>query len=120
MSENELKVGQSATFKIAGRDLRLKPLSLGKMKRATMIFSEKDADIELIGKYIFAILDNGENPKITLQWVQDNVTIPEAQEMIDASRKINGLGNFFQKGPTATNGVKEVRPLEETMPTPSV
>lgn len=117
----ELKVGQRATYEIAGRSLTVKPLPLGKMKRATMVFTETGQDnMDLISRYLLILLDNGSNEGVTLEWIQDNVTIPEAQEMLDASRVINGLGSFFQKGPSSLEGRVEERPLLETPPTPSV
>ena len=121
MSDQETQIGQSKTYNIAGRSLSLKPLALGKMKKATMIFSQKDKDsVELLAEYLLCIFDNGENDGLTKDWINDNVTMVMAQQIIDDSRKMNGLGGFFPKGPAPAEQPKVERPLEETAPTPSV
>lgn len=118
----ELQIGQSVTYTIAGRDLVLKPIALGRVKRATEIFNDKSGDnLELIAKYLLAILDNDANKPLglTFEWILDNVTFPESQEIVRAHKIINGLGNVFQNGGTAQ--VKQERPLEEVVPpTPTV
>jgi hypothetical protein len=122
MSEQENQIGQSKTFEVAGRLLHLKPLSLGRMKRATMIFGDKTiGNLDAIASYLFAILDNADNKDLTQEWIAENVTLPQANEMIDASRQINGLGSFFPKAPTAPEvpSPKEERLLSEITPTPS-
>jgi hypothetical protein len=119
MSEEKLQVGQSVKYEIARRTLTLKPLPLGKMKRATLIFAEPSGgDMETIAKYVAAILDNGLNANLTTEWIMENVSLPEAQRIIEDSRTVNGLGSFFQRGEPSVE-IKTERPLEETTPTPS-
>lgn len=119
MSE-PLTVGQSVEYTVADRTLKLKPLALGRMKKAMLIFQEKGSDnLETIAKYLLTILDNGTNHDLTMEWILDNVTMPEAQKIMDDSRIINGLGSFFQT--RTAEQPKTERPLDETIPlTPSV
>lgn len=113
MSE-ELEVGGSRTYEIGGRTLKLKPLSLGKMKRATTIFTEKGGDdMDLIARYVLAVLENDENKDLSLEWIVENITLPLAHDIVLDSRRVNGLGQSFQTGPTPVVAKVE-RPLEET------
>ena len=123
MSQEELKagqltVGQSTTYEIAGRSLKLKPMTLGRMKKATLIFAEKSDDsMEIVARYIMATFDNGENKELSIEWITENMTLPEAQKIIDDSRIVNGLGSFFPKGPseTATEGPNKISPQERAV-----
>ena len=119
---DELQVGQSVDYTIAGKKIVLKPMALGRMKKATAIFADKTGDnVEIIAKYLQAILDNDANQDLTLEWIMENVTMPQAQDIMKASKTINGLGSFFPTGGAPTPAVKVERPLEETVPpTPSV
>lgn len=116
----EKQVGQSVSYTIAGRELKLKPMSLGKMKKATLIFSEKGDNLELMANYLVAILDNSENEGLTKEWVQDNVTLPEAYDIIRDCRLINGLEQPFLKGTAQPQAPIVERELSEATPIPSV
>lgn len=117
MSE-DLKVGQSVEYTIAEKKIVLKPMALGRMKRATEIFAQKSGDnFETIAKYLLAILQNDANKDaaLTLEWIMENITFPEAQEMMRASKLINGLGDVFPKGEVGLEQKKE-KLLDETVP----
>lgn len=114
----QVQVGQSVTYNIAGRTLILKPLPLGKIKKATMVLAEPEKNnMDKIADYLSMMFDAKD--EITPDWILENVNLPQANDMIDTSRQINGLGSFFQKGEPAKE-IKTERPLEEQLPpTPS-
>lgn len=117
----DLKVGMSVTFTIGETVVKMKPITLGKMKAATTAFQDDVDAFDMIVNYLVVVLDNGDNPFATKEWIKDNVTMPVANDMIDAARKINGLGgDFFTKGATGTEPIRETRDLIEKTPTPSV
>lgn len=118
----DLKTGQTTQYQIEGKTVVLKPLTLGKMKRAMAAFQKKDVDtFEMMAGALVEILANGDNKFATREWINDNVTLPMATEIIADMRKVNGLEDFFQTGATkSTPAPLETRNLSEKTPTPSV
>lgn len=117
----ELKAGETTTYDVNGKVLKLKPVTLGKMKKAMEAFMAKDVDtFEMIQNHLVEIFANGENDFATKEWIADNVTLPMANRMIDDMRAINGLEkrDFLKGG--ATEAIKVERDLVELKPTPSV
>lgn len=122
-NDNGVQLGQPRTYEIGGRKLLLKPLPLGRIKKASAVLSgagETD-NFVVISKYILEILSNGENHDLSLEWIEENVTLPDANQMIDDSRRMNGLGSFFQKAPEAKapEAMQEKRELSEATQIPS-
>lgn len=118
MESKELKVGDTATYDIAGKKVVLKPVTLGKMKKAVEAFKRKDGDtFEMMQEHLFEVLGNGENAFATREWISNNVTMPQATKIISDMRIVNGLerSDFFQAG----SPTKEVRDLSGSA-TPSV
>lgn len=117
----DLKTGETTSYEIGGKTVTLKPVTLGKMKRAMDAFMAKDADtFEMIQNHLVEILANGTNEFATKDWISENVTLPMANKMIDDMRAINGLEkkDFLRKG-AAESGEKVTRDLVDQKPTPS-
>lgn len=119
---DDVKTGQTKEYEVGGKRLTLKPVTLGKMKKAMGAFMKKDGDaFDMMLDHLTVILDNGCNPFATREWLEDNITLPQANEMVTDMRAMNGLGSndFFRMG--AAPAVKnETRELLEKTPTPSV
>ncbi len=101
MESKELKSGDTATYEIAGKKVVLKPVTLGRMKKAMEAFKDKDGDtFEMMQKHLLEILTNSDNDFMSLDWIADNVTMPIATQIVNDMRIINGLerNNFFQEG----------------------
>lgn len=95
---DEIKVGQNVTYEIGGRTLTLKPLTLGKIKRAMDSFGKDEGDqFRRIAAYLSNVFENGVNEGIDFQWILENITLPQATQIIEDSQKINGLNSFFPK-----------------------
>lgn len=117
----DLKAGDTATYQIADKIVTLKPVTLGKMKKAMVAFQQQDKDtFEMMRDHLKAILDNGANQFATAEWIEDNVTMPMATRIISDMRTVNGLGEngFFQAGGAKTPS-PETRDLSGAAPTPS-
>lgn len=118
----DLKAGMRTSYLIGETTVRLKPLTLGKMKKSMEAFKKEDGDtFEMMLESLFHILDNGENPFATREWINDNVTMPLASTLITDMRVINGLDGFFptRARPPETPPLVQ-RDLVESTPTPSV
>lgn len=118
----DLKAGMTVTYKIGGRMVNLKPVTLGRMKKAMGAFTGGAADpFDAMQDYLVEILADA-NRFADKTWIADNVTLPDATRMIEDSRKINGMGEggFFQPGATRLAEPREMRDLTEETPTPSV
>lgn len=116
----DLKAGDTAYYQIGDKTVVLKPVTLGKMKKAMMAFQEKDKDtFDMMRDHLMAILDNGNNPFVTQEWIEGNITMPIATRIIEDMRIVNGLGEngFFQPGGAKTLPV-ETRDLSGAAPTP--
>ena len=115
------KVGMTKTYDIDGAKVVMKPVTLGKMKKAMTALLQPGAEsIEALLNYFTIILDNGENPTINRQWLEDHLTMPTANQMIADNSEINGMGqkNFLTKGGPVE--VLKEKDLEERNPaTPS-
>lgn len=118
----DLKAGMESSYTIGGKTVKMKPLTLGKMKKATQVFQKKGADtFDMMLDSLFEILSNGENVFATREWINDNVTMPLATQILSDMRTINGLGDnngFFQAAaPAAKSLPTESRDLTEVRPT---
>lgn len=113
----DLKTGETTSYKIGGKTVVLKPVTLGKMKKAVMVFQKKGSDtFDMMIDHLVEILNNGENSFANRQWLEDNVTLPQANQIISDMRKVNGMGSEnFQNG--AAKSPSEVRDLTEKAPT---
>ncbi len=122
MEESEdLDTGATTSYKIKGQTVVLKPLSLGKLKKAMMAWKIDGDNIEKIHQYLFEILSNGENKFATKEWIADNITLPAANRLIDRMMTINGTNTFFPAGGAkAKTGAVETRDLADQTPIPSV
>lgn len=119
----ELKAGMTATYEIGGKTVTLKPVTLGKMKKAMAVFSSGTQDpFDAMADHLAEILANGSNDFATREWIADNMTMLEATQVIEDSRKVNGMadGSFFRNGSEAGKAKREIRDLIEDTPTPSV
>lgn len=122
MEESEdLDTGATTSYKISKQKVVLKPLSLGKLKKAMMAWRIEGDNVDKIHEYVFEILANGSNPFATREWISDNITLPMANKLIDAMMKINGTSTFFPAGDAkAKTGAAETRDLADQTPIPSV
>jgi hypothetical protein len=112
----ELKSGDTATYNIGGLKVTMVPCTLGKMKKAIDVFKDGDKDsFEMIQEHIFQILSNGQNDFATREWINENLTMPLAVQIMTHMRIINGLeqNGFFQKAGAMTLKPLEVRDLSE-------
>lgn len=113
MESKELKVGDTATYQIAGKTITLKPVTLGRMKKAMTAFAivpGKNTDtFDMMQEHLYEILSNGDNAFATREWIGNNVTMPVASQIISDMRIVNGLEqkDFFSTGSPA----KETREL---------
>ncbi len=121
MEEKKLQLGDEAKSKIAGKDVVMKPLTLGRMKKAMMIFQSKDGDaFDMMQRAIVEIL-SPINDFVTNEWVADNVTMNEATKILMDMRTINGISSQkdFQDGPEKP-AIRVENELLEKAPIPSV
>lgn len=108
MTESEdLDTGATTSFKIKKHTVVLKPLALGKLKKAMMAWKGDGDNVDKIHAYLFEVLSNGENEFATREWIGDNITLPMANKIIERMMAINGTNTFFQAG-----GAKEKTPAE--------
>lgn len=119
----DLKTGDTTSYEIGGKTVKLKPATLGKMKKAMAAFTMAPGQtmdtFDMIQNHLTEILSNGENDFVTKDWIADNITLPMANKMIDDMRAINGLEkrDFLKKGAAETG--KVTRDLDVQLPTPS-
>lgn len=115
----ELKTGQTAQYEIEGKTVVMKPLTLGKMKKAMMAFQKKSDTFEMMQEALFEIL-SGNNEFATREWINNNVTMPQATQIINDMRKVNGMEDFLGERERKPAATLETRDLIEKTPTPSV
>jgi len=117
MSEQKVEVGGTVTYEISDKKLVLKPTSVGRMKRAMMALKGDGDMFDNIVAYMSVIFEGGANDFATKEWLEENVTMPQANKIIDDMRVINGMGqSFFPKGEPAKVTEKD---LEES-PAPAI
>jgi hypothetical protein len=104
----ELTMGQTKTYDVDGVTLTLKPLPLGKIKAAMIKFLEPGKDnFEMITNFLTEMLNNGANPAVNREWLENHITLPIAIEMVQDARVINGLVDFLAPGAKATKPAPE-------------
>lgn len=111
---DELTVGSSTTYEIGGKTVTLAPAALGKIKRALNGLTDSNVDVfDRLRNTVAELLANGKNDFATPEWIEENVTMPDATRIVSDARVINGLGEngFFGKGSTT-----QTRELEEGKP----
>lgn len=111
--QSNAKIGDTITYQIGGKAVKLVPAPLKKTKAAfnELITGADDVFDRLRNAAV--ILLSGDNDFATAAWIEENMSLPQVSQVIEDARKVNGLGadGFFQKGP-------ETRELTEKKPTP--
>ncbi len=118
----DVKMGDTKTVEVGGKKLFLKPVTLGKMKRAILAFKNSDADpFETMLQYLTEVLNSEENNFANRQWLEDNMTLPVANEIINDMRIINGMGgaDAFPAGAEKLKIVEKDLPESSNKETPS-
>lgn len=112
MTESEdLDTGATTSYKINKKIVVLKPLTLGKLKKAMSAWQLDGDNIDKIHAYVYEILSNGENDFATREWIENNVTLPMANKLIERMMAINGTNSFFQAGDAKEKAPAETRDL---------
>jgi hypothetical protein len=87
-------------YRIGGQTLKLEALPIGKLKQAMKQWAEADpADwTGTIAGYLLAVFDKGTHPFLTKDWIENNVTKPQADQIMADVATVNGLPNFLNRG----------------------
>ena len=113
-----LKAGGEKTYQIGGQTLHLTAMPYGRLKKILAIVAEVFDDlttdqkqntaevmrkmVDVIGKRVTTIFpllfDPKTHPFINAEWIEDNLTVPAAQEIAEDAMLINGLNDFFKTG----------------------
>lgn len=104
-----LTAGDEKEYTIGGQKLTLRPLPLGRLKAAMKILETGDAKdwMGTIASYITAVFDKADHTFLTKEWIENNVSMPQANAIIADVATVNGLPNFFQ-GPNKVTTEKEL------------
>lgn len=136
-----LKAGDETTYEVNGHTLILRPIPYGRLKKVLAAIAKVFEEVskrtdkgdtiqfiqvlpDLIGQHVatlFPLLfDPKEHPFLNGEWVDENLTVPMAKQIMEDAIKVNGLEDFFKpKGAEASrlpngNQPKETRELSET------
>ncbi len=124
----ELKSGDALDFKVGDKTLTIAPVPWGNIRKIMRIAFDAQKDIaagklsgipELVDKNLFQMFPllfaPGSCPFLTVDWMENNLTVPLMRHIMDAAVVVNGLQDFFDK---ATG--KTLAPASPSIPaTPS-
>lgn len=124
---SELKVGGSQEFQVGDKTLTVEPIPYGQVKmilRKVMDITKTAASgdtkfiPDIIDTYlpdIFPLLfKKGHYPFINVEWIENNLTVPNLRAIVEASVIVNGLEDFFGKAFGGT--LKKDLPQESKTP----
>ncbi len=110
-----LQPGETAVYKMGDVALKLIPLPLGKLKKALDAIKNLNTEnlSTMLADYMLAIFDKDQNEFLTNEWIDNNMTVPMAQRIIQDFSMVNGLPNFLQEMPAKKPlAATEVRPVQ--------
>lgn len=117
MEESKVMVGGTVTYEISGKKLVLKPMSVGKMKKAMLALRESDDALDNVLAHLEVVFSNSENEGVTKEWLSENITMPMANKMIDDMRAVNGMGG---RDFLASRGELKEKDLQEKSHAPEI
>lgn len=111
----KVKAGQTVEHAIGGRTLVVAPIPIGKLKAVLEKFKNTtgiDDVADMYGTHLVTALSFN-NEGLTKEFIQDNVSLPLAQQILGEFALVNGLPNFFQEVATSTSPEKTEKELAE-------
>lgn len=112
-----LTAGDEKEYTVGGKKLTLRPLPMGQLKAAMKILETGDAKdwMGTIASYLAAVFDKAEHDFLTKEWIENNMSMPQANAIIADVATVNGLPNFLQapaKAPTEERELMEATPAK--------
>ena len=118
---SELKAGGTHTFTVGDYQLVVEPIPYGNMKKIIRIIMDvvektnKAGDNTVLSipvlfetyldQFVPLLFKPSKHPFLNKEWIDNNLTIPDMREIVEAAIAVNGLGDFFGKSKaTKANG----------------
>lgn len=109
---SELKAGESRKFEVGGKQLVIEAVPYGNIKKILKVVAEvagafkssDDALTQISGSiekhlpdFLPLLFRKGTVDYMTSEWIDENLTLAQLREIIQAAVAVNGLQDFFGK-----------------------
>jgi len=124
---SELKAGDSIDFKVGDKTLTIEPVPYGNIKKIMRIAFDASKEIvsgqlsgipELVDRNLSKIMPlmftKDRYPFLTIDWIEETMTVPTLRKMMEAAIVVNGLQDFFERGSAKTKAAAAA-PTPETL-----